>query len=72
MTTTANKTISSDIRTKAARKAKITGENTVVYEAVIGKENRELLATATQWENAPETTRANFLAVVDENGNYVD
>jgi hypothetical protein len=72
MTTTVNKSVTSKMRDRAAVKARQTGEHTVVFEAKIGDNMVEQIATLSEWEKAPETTRVNFLAVIDSNGNYVD
>lgn len=70
--TKVNKSVKNTIRNKAASKAKETGEHSVVYEAIIGKKKVQMITTVSQFEKCPNRNDVEFIAVIDENGNYVD
>jgi hypothetical protein len=72
MPTSTNKLISSSAIQRAARMAKESGQNVVVYLGQVGIKDIEICVTAKVWEAAPEKPGVKFLAVIDENGNYVD
>jgi hypothetical protein len=76
MTTTTNKSITPDARDKAAKVARTKNEPAIVYEAKFPQGNNEvakqLVTTLSVWEKAEPNKNVTFLAVIDENGNYVD
>jgi hypothetical protein len=67
-----NASVLSTTRDKAAKKATVTGENTVVYKLKDDARNNELLATQTEFAIAPENEKVVFLAIIDRDGQYVD
>jgi sensor histidine kinase regulating citrate/malate metabolism len=70
--TKVNQSVKNTIRNKAAKKAKETGENVVVYEATVGKQKVQMITTVSMFEKCPNRNDVEFIAVIDENGNYVD
>jgi len=68
---TTNQDVSRGTREKAARRAKQTGEHSVVYEAKVGGNPTQLVTTLSIWEHVTSNT-VKFLAVIDSDGNYVD
>jgi len=70
--TKVNNSVKNTIRNKAAKKAKETGEHSVVYEAPVGKKMVQMITTVSMFEKCPSRPDVKFVAVIDENGNYVD
>ena len=71
MTTMETKDVSPTIRNKAAKLAKSSGENVVVYETVIGRRTVQLIATESQYKNSPHKDEIKFIALLDNQGSYI-
>ena len=59
-------------RHKAAKLAKVSGENVVIYQAEIGKKIVQPIATESEWNACKNKDKVAFVVKVDENGNNVD
>ena len=72
MTTKTNKVISTEAIRRAANMARTTGQNVIVYEAEVAKRKCEICVVQKVGEQSQEKEDIKFLAIIDENGNYVD
>ena len=64
--------VKSTMRNKAAKLAKASGENAIIYQGEQGKRVTQMITTESAWNSCPNKIKVVFLAKVDENGNNVD
>lgn len=73
MTVTVNNNkIEQTILQLAQKLAAKTGDNVIIFEAEIGDEKKQFIATETELNGSPNKNELKTLAIIDKNGNYVD